>query len=433
MSDTQSLSRDPVRKIVIVGGGAAGWMAAAALARLIERTGICVVLVESDALDELAVGEASIPSIRMFNGLLELHESDFARQTQATFNLGTEFVDWYCRGRSYIQPFGLYGFHFDAGLYADCLRRYSVSRGVSWIADKVVEVRRRPTDGFISSLVLHSGRSLEGELFLDCSGVRGLLIAQGLNVGFEDWSHWLPCDRVVATSSEKLGRLKPYTRATADMAGWRWRIPLQHRTSNGYVYCSEFIGDVVAHARLRAQLDSAALGDVRRLRFKSGHRHRFWEKNCVAIGPSGGFVEPLGPTCVHLIHTGLTKLLALFPDRTFSPVTINTYNDCMAYQYRRIRDHAILHYKATDRRETPFWRRCREMRIPESLQERIECFRANGTVTKDSEDPFKQVSWMAAMLGQGITPVTWDRQGVSLQSQNLRNLVNRDRSRFPAS
>jgi tryptophan halogenase len=288
---------------------------------------------------------------------------------------------------------------------------------------KIVDVKLSSENAFITGLVLQDGRAVEGELFLDCSGFRGLLIAQALNVGFEDWSRWLPCDRAIAVSCERLGPLLPYTRSTADVAGWRWRIPLQHRTGNGYVYCSEFTSDVTAQARLLCQLDAAALADVRLLKFAVGHRRRFWEKNCVAIGASGGFIEPLEATSIHLIQAGIARLLALFPDRSFSRAAINAYNRYMAEQYRHIRDFIILHYKATDRCDTPFWHHCREMSIPGSLQEKIELFRGNGTVLQDSADLFNEHSWIAVMLGQGITPAGHDPLADSVPPENLRRFA----------
>jgi tryptophan halogenase len=456
-------------------------MSAAALARMIEHAGVCVTLIESDEIGTVGVGEATIPSIRTFNGLLGLDEDDFVRQTQGTFKLGIEFVDWHSRGSRYIHPFGIYGmdlqaikfhqfwlklrqigeaaagdlheynlcsvaaglnrfmrprggpqavlaslryaFHFDAALYAAYLRQYSEARGVRRIEGRIVEVRQRPEDGFITGVVLQDGRTVEGELFLDCSGFRGLLIAQTLKVGFEDWSHWLPCDRAVAVPSERVAPLLPYTRSTADEAGWRWRIPLQHRTGNGYVYCSEFLSDEAARSRLLSQLDAPALADARILKFTAGHRHRFWEKNCVAIGLAGGFIEPLESTSIHLVQAGISKLMALFPDRRFASVEVEAYNRDTADQYRRIRDFIILHYKATERCDTSFWRRCREMSIPESLREKIELFRGKGRVLQDPEDLFTEHSWIAVMLGQGITPTGYDPLVDSLPLPNLRKFM----------
>lgn len=477
----QVSSGERIRKVVIVGGGTAGWMAAAALSRMIEHGGVSVMLIESDEIGTVGVGEATIPSIRAFNGLLGIDENDFLRHTQGTFKLGIELVDWYRPGSRYLHPFGIHGvdlqgikfhqfwlklrqmgdenagelsdynlcavaarlnrftrpkggpgavlaslrhaFHFDASLYAAYLRRYSESRGVRRIEGKVVDVRRRPDDGFVSEVLLEDGRSVEGELFLDCSGFRSLLIGQTFDIDFDDWSRWLPCDRAVAVPCQRAATLTPYTRVTADEAGWRWRIPLQHRTGNGYVYCSQYLSDEAARGRLLSQLDAPALGDARLLRFKAGHRRRFWDKNCVAIGLSGGFLEPLESTAIHLIQAGIARLLALFPDRSFRRAETEAYNRHMTEQYRRIRDFILLHFKATERSDTPFWRRCAETEIPDSLAQKIELFRGSGRVLEDAEDLFTEHSWIAVMLGQGISPAGYDPLVDSLPVENLRKFM----------
>ncbi len=316
-----------------------------------------------------------------------------------------------------------YAYHFDAALYTGYLRKYAEARGVRCIEGKIVEVRLRPGDGFITELVLHDGRTVPGELFLDCSGWKGLLIAQALKVGFRDWRRWLPCDRAITAHCERVAPLLPYTRATADLAGWRWRTPLQHRTGNGYAYCSDFISEVAAQARLLCQLDGPAADDIRLLKFTAGHRRRFWERNCVAIGLAAGFLEPLEATGIHLIQHGLARLLACLPDCSFPAAVINAYNAHMTDQYRRIRDFLILHYKVTERRDTPFWQHCREMRIPASVQAKLDLFRANGTVLPDPQDPFTAHSWIAVMLGQGIRPVSHDPLVDSLPLDRVRQFV----------
>jgi tryptophan halogenase len=471
----------PIRKIVIVGGGTSGWMSAAVLARMIEHAGVSVTLIESDEIGTVGVGEATIPSIRTFNALLGLDENDFVRNTQGTFKLGIEFVDWYRQGSRYIHPFGNYGldlhaikfhqfwlklkqlgdsalgdigeynlcaqaaalnrftrpkggpesvlaslgyaFHFDAGLYAQYLRKYAESRGVRRIEGKIVDVCLRPDDGFITSVVLEGGRTVTGELFLDCSGFRSLLVGQTFNIGFEDWSHWLPCNRAVAVPCESTSALLPYTRSTADAAGWRWRIPLQHRTGNGYVYCSDFIGDDDARTRLLAGLDGVAKAEARVLKFTAGCRRKFWEKNCVAIGLAGGFLEPLESTSIHLVQTGIAKLMTLFPDCSFSTAEIDAYNGYALREYERIRDFLILHYKATQRDDTPFWRRCRDMSIPESLQQKINLFSSKGRALPAPDDLFTEHSWIAVMLGQGIEPGGYDPLVDSLPLESLRRFV----------
>lgn len=471
----------PIRKVVIVGGGTSGWMAAAALSRMIEHGGVSVTLIESDEIGTIGVGEATIPSIRTFNGLLELDENDFVRHTQATFKLGIEFIDWVRPGARYLHPFGTHGmdlqaikfhqfwlklrqlgdggigeigdynlctaaaarnrfarprggptavlaslryaFHFDAGLYAAYLRCYSEARGVRRIEGKVSGVRRRPTDEFLTGVLLENGCLIEGDLFLDCSGFRGLLIGEALGVGYHDWSAWLPCDRAVTVPCQRTSPLPPYTRATAEDAGWRWRIPLQHRTGNGYVYCSQFVSDDAARGTLLSKLDAAALDETRLLKFKVGHRARFWEKNCIAIGLAGGFLEPLESTGIHLIQAGIARLLGLFPDRSFRRLEIEAYNRQMTDQYRRTRDFILLHYKASERGDTPFWRRCREVDMPESLAAKIELFRGSGRVLVEAEDLFTEQSWIAVMLGQGITPTGYDPLVDSLPLENLRKFV----------
>jgi tryptophan 7-halogenase len=474
-------SSNPIKKIVVVGGGTSGWMSAAALARMIEHAGVSVTLIESDEISTIGVGEATIPSIRDFNTMLGLDENDFVSQTQGTFKLGIEFVDWYRCGERYIHPFGTYGldfqgirfhqfwlklrqlgdatlgdiseynlctraavlnrftrpkggrdavlsslgyaFHFDAGLYARYLRNYSETRGVRRIEGKIVDVRLRAEDGFITSLVLQDGRSVDGELFLDCSGFRSLLIGQTYKVDFHDWSHWLPCNRAVAVPCEKSVPLLPYTRSTADAAGWRWRIPLQHRTGNGYVYCSNYIGDDEARERLLGTLDGAPQTEARLLKFTAGCRRKFWEKNCIAIGLAGGFLEPLESTSIHLAQTGISKLMALFPDRNCSVTEIDAYNGYATQEYERIRDFIILHYKATQRGDTPFWRYCRDMSIPTSLQQKIDLFRAKGRALPTPDDLFTEHSWIAVMLGQGVDPQGYDPLADSLPVENLRRFV----------
>jgi len=457
-------------------------MSAAILARLIEHAGVSVTLIESEDIGTVGVGEATIPSIRNFNGMLGLDEDDFLRKTQGTFKLGIEFVDWHRVGHRYFHPFGTsgrdvqaikfhhlwlkllqlgepdlgklddynicavaaahnrftrprggadsvlaslkYAFHFDAGLYARYLRGYAEALGVTRIEGQVVHVDLRPEDGFIRGVTLKDGRWVEGELFLDCSGFRGLLIGQTLGAGFEDWSHWLPCDRAVAVPCERVAPLLPYTRSTADVAGWRWRIPLQHRTGNGYVYCSQFISDDAAGTRLVSQLEGAPGATPRFLSFKAGRRSTFWVKNCVALGLAAGFIEPLESTSIHLIQVGIAKLMMLFPDRACAPAAIKLYNRSMAAQYEWVRDFIILHYKATERDDTPFWRLCRDMPIPDSLGEKMELFRGSGRALPDVEDVFTDHSWITVMLGQGITPTGYDPLADSLPLQNVRGFVD---------
>ncbi|WP_285713417.1 tryptophan halogenase family protein [Erythrobacter oryzae] len=449
----------PLKSITIVGGGSAGWMTAAALSQAVG--GACTItLIESEAIGTVGVGEATIPPIRNFNQRLGIDEATFVRETQGSFKLGIEFVDWGRKDHRYFHPFGQYGaefdtvpfyhhwmaehlagrapgpiddfsmcwamakagrfahpspdprliqstfdyaYHFDAGLYAAFLRRYAEARGVRRVEGKVVDVTLRAEDGFIEAVTLDNGTRIEGELFVDCSGFRGLLIEEALEAGYDNWQHWLPCDRAVAVPCER-GEFTPYTRSTAREAGWQWRIPLQHRTGNGYVHCSQFISEDEAAATLLANLDGKALADPRPLRFVTGKRREFWKRNCVAIGLAAGFMEPLESTSLHLIQYGILRLIALLPDASMPPLLVREYNAQTSREYELIRDFLILHYKATERQDSELWRYCAAMPIPDSLQYKIDHFRAHGTLVAETHELFANPSWIAVYLGQGITP-----------------------------
>ncbi|MCF7222880.1 tryptophan halogenase family protein [Marilutibacter chinensis] len=453
-----------IGKVVIVGGGTAGWMAAAVLARLMgapageRRLDIC--LVESEQIGTVGVGEATIPQIRLFNRTLGLDENAFVHRTRGTFKLGIEFDGWLRPGHRYMHAFGAvggrdlgavpfhhywlrerltgrapaldeyvfnavaawrnrflrgselkdsplsnvaYAFHFDASLYARYLREYAEARGVRRIEGKVADVRLRGDDGFIESVALEDGQVVGGELFLDCSGFRGLLIEQTLRAGYEDWSHWLPCDRALAVPCAPVEPLTPYTRSTARAAGWQWRIPLQHRTGNGMVYSSAHVSDDEAAATLLANLDGEALDDPRPLRFTTGMRRRFWHRNCVAVGLASGFMEPLESTSIHFIQQSLSKLVSFFPDRGFDAVDIAEYNRQVQFEYVRARDFLILHYLANERPE-PFWQACRTMPVPDTLADRIALFRSHGRVHREHEELFTEASWVQVLVGQGVLP-----------------------------
>ena len=452
-------NENSIRSVVIVGGGTAGWMTAAALANAI-RTGCTITLIESEEIGTVGVGEATIPPIRTFNEALGIAENDFVAATQGSFKLGIQFVDWGQQNHAYFHPFGTYGrnfdflplhqywlaaqargeapeldelcmawaaakrgkfappspeqrnvlstydyaYHFDAGLYAQFLRRYAEARGVVRVEGKVGDVGLDGATGRVSHVTMADGRRIEGDLFVDCSGFRGLLIEGALKTGYQDWSHWLPCDSAFAVPCEKVGAPTPYTRSTARAAGWQWRIPLQHRTGNGHVFCSQFISDDEAAGVLMANLDGKALADPRKLTFTTGRRNLFWNKNVVAVGLSGGFMEPLESTSIHLIQAAIAKLIAFFPDRSFDPLVIDEYNRLAVAEFERIRDFIILHYKLTSRSDSELWRYCAAMDVPETVTWKIEHFRRNGRLVQRDADLFGPPSWLAVHIGQGNLP-----------------------------
>ncbi|WP_371395374.1 tryptophan halogenase family protein [Fretibacter rubidus] len=448
-----------IKKLVIVGGGSAGWMSAAAIANAV-GTSCDITVIESEAIGTVGVGEATIPPIRFFNQSLGIDEATFVRETQGSFKLGIEFIDWAKKGESYFHPFGQYGaefdsvpfyhywmreylagninslddysmawvaaknhrfehpspdrrmvqstfdyaYHFDATMYAKFLRGYAETRGVSRVEGKVTQAEIDPNNGFLKSVSLESGETFEADLFIDCTGFYGLLIEKYLKTGYDDWSHYLPCNRAVAVPCETNGDTLPYTKSTAKDAGWQWRIPLQHRTGNGYVYCDSYTDQDTATQSLLDGLDGAARAEPKHLRFTTGARKQFWNKNCVAIGLSAGFMEPLESTSLHLIQYGIMRLLAMFPDRDMSPLLAQEYNALTRAEYERIRDFLILHYTATEREDTAFWRYCKNMAIPDSLQYKIDHFRDSGRVVSSERELFKNPSWIAVYIGQGIIP-----------------------------
>jgi tryptophan 7-halogenase len=446
-------------QVVVLGGGTAGWMTAAALSALVPRSRCELRLVESDAIGTIGVGEATLPHIRAFNDAIGLIEADMMRRTKATFKLGIEFSGWGFPDSSYIHPFGTFGqpmggipfhhywhrtnragraaplesysfaisaaragrfdfpethpgsirstydyaYHFDAGLYAEFLRDFAEGRGVVRTEGRFVEILRGAETGLVTGVRMESGEVISGDLFIDCTGFRSALAGEALGVGWEDWSHWLPCDRAWAVQSERMEKLVPYTRSIVRDAGWQWQIPLQHRTGNGLIYSSAFVDDDTARETLLTGLPNAALAEPRQLRFSPGRRTESWAGNCVAVGLSSGFLEPLESTSIYLIQAAAMNLVALFPRRGSEPVLAAEFNRRMDVEYDRIRDFLILHYHA-NRRDEPMWRHCREMAVPDSLTETIEAFRHRGAVPDYGEGLFSPPSWISLLFGQGLAP-----------------------------
>jgi tryptophan halogenase len=462
-SDLKANGKEPLR-VLIVGGGTAGWMTAAALSRLLPPGGASIQLIESEQIGTIGVGEATVPHIRFFNARLGFDEADFMAQTRATFKLGIEFCNWRRQGDTYIHPFGAFGqdfagvpFHhhwlrshtaglggsiadyslpvlaarsgkfahpaadpasplstysyayqFDASRYAAYLRKFAEAHGVKRTEGKIADVRLNGASGFVETVTLENGAVIAADFFIDCSGFRGLLIQQALQTGYDEWQHWLPCDRAFAVPCGTSGPLTPYTRATAHAAGWFWRIPLQHRVGNGHVYASAFTSDEVALADLLGQLESTPLAEPLQLRFTTGKRRKQWSRNVVAIGLASGFLEPLESTSIHLIQLAIGYLVDLFPGKVHDPVSETEFNRIMGLEYERIRDFLILHYHATERTDTAFWNYCKNMQVPDSLHERIQLFRERGVVANYRQGMFLDASWLAVFFGQGVMPGSYD-------------------------
>lgn len=479
------MQAEPI-KIIIVGGGTAGWMTAAALARFLPAHRI--MLIESEQIGTVGVGEATIPHIRQFNAMLGIDENDFIRATNATYKLGIRFENWGKIGDSYIHPFGgfghdisgiefhhywlklreqsvvpaideysmavvaaqhnrfaypsadedsvlstyTYAFHIDAGQYARYLRTYAEAKGVVRTQGKIVQINTCAQDGSIESVQLESTEIVSGDLFIDCSGFTGLLIEKTLHTGYEDWSHWLPCDRAVAIPCGKITEPTAYTRAIAHTAGWQWRIPLQHRTGNGSVYCSRYMSDDEACTALLDNLDAPPIAKPNFLKFKTGRRKKSWNKNCIAIGLSSGFLEPLESTSIYLIQVGILKLLEFFPARNIADTLRNEFNRLVDMEYVRIRDFLILHYNATSRTDSEFWNYCRTMELPGDLQRKKQLFLSAAHVERYQHGLFMTPSWIAVYIGQGIFPTHYDSRleqfSVDKIAQYLEAMRNEVRS-----
>jgi len=461
-----------IKRVVIAGGGTAGWVVAAALGKLLGRL-LEVTLVESDEIGTVGVGESTIPTVRSFHHFLGIDEREFMRETQSSFKLGISFEDWARIGDRYFHAFGTvgrstwmtefhhmwlqardsgfggdlaeycfelqaamagkfatsdkatisYAYHLDASAYARFLRRIAEANGVTRIEGKIAEVQQDPESGHIAALKLVSGETVSGELFIDCTGFRGLLIEQTLKAGYDDWSQWLPTNCGLAVQTASVEPARPYTRAMAHDAGWQWRIPLQNRVGNGLVYCSDYLSDDEAHARLLAGIEGQRLIEPRLIRYVSGRRRKTWDKNCIAFGLSSGFVEPLESTSIHLFMIGVTRLVQMFPFGGISEAAVARYNELARNELERVRDFIILHYKATERDDSAFWRRCRDMEVPDTLAQRIALFRETGFAYQAPDDLFRVDSWVQVLLGQRIEPGSHHLFGQMMPPAQLRQAL----------
>jgi tryptophan halogenase len=472
------LTNKQIKRVVIAGGGTAGWMTAAALSKTLGQV-LDICLIESDEIGTVGVGEATIPPIIVFHRLLDVNEQKFMAAMQATFKLGISFENWRTVGESYFHSFGTsgtdhwtagfqhfwlrgrerglageygeyclelqaalasrfahlpqngmnYAYHLDASLYAKFLRQFSEPYGVRRIEGRITEVRTDADTGAIESLRLDSGLEVAGDLFIDCSGFRGLLIEQTLHAGYEDWTHWLPCDSAIAVQTKSVGDPLPYTRSIAREAGWQWRIPLQHRVGNGLVYCSRYLSDEQARQTLLANVEGELLTEPRVLKFRAGRRLRHWVKNCVAIGLSSGFIEPLESTSIHLIQRGIIRLMQMLPFAGIAQSDVDEFNQQSRLELEQIRDFIVLHYHLTERQDTPFWRYCRGMEIPATLAHRMRLFRETGRVFRVANELFAENSWIQVMLGQGISPAHYHPVASVMSDEELRAFLANIQSR----
>lgn len=488
------MGNEKVQNVVIVGGGTAGWLTASLLAKVLGKT-ISITLVESEQIGIIGVGEATIPPIIHFNSAIGIDEKDFVKATKATFKLGIEFENWRHQGHKYMHAFGgvgknfpfcdfyhfwiksqqlgisgefgdyslnyqaakkgkfgrissikgtnlpgiEYAYHFDAGLYAKMLRQHAEKQGVKRIEGIVETVNQAPDSGYITRLQLDNGETISGDLFVDCTGLKALLIEETLSTGYDDWSHWLPCNRAMAVPCESADEIAPYTRSIAHEAGWQWRIPLQHRTGNGIVYSSKHLTDEKAKELLLGSLDGKPLAEPKVIPFKTGRRRKQWNKNVVAIGLSSGFFEPLESTNIHLIQTAATRLVKFFPHLGIKDEEVNEFNRQSEIESSRIRDFIILHYKQTERNDSPFWRACQQMDIPESLKRKIALFKESGKIFREQDELFTEIAWQQVMIGQGLIPkdhhplvdaLTTEQMDELME--NLKTIINRTVEQLPA-
>lgn len=468
----------PIKRVVIAGGGTAGWLAAALMKKMLNRA-VEITLVESEVIGTVGVGEATIPPIRLVNQVLGIDEAQFLHETKATIKLAIRFENWKSKGESYYHTFGAPGksmafchfhhywlkgkalghnadlweydlnyhaaqagkfaqinaqdpvlelpfaYHFDASLYAQYLRKISENMGVVRREGKIAHVERFADSGYIKGLRLESGDEINGDLFVDCTGFKALLIENALGTGYDDWSHLLPCDSAIAVPSERHEKTAPYTRSIAHDAGWQWRIPLQHRNGNGHVYCSRYISDQEAQDTLLANLDTAPLGDPKLIKFTTGRRRKQWNKNVVAVGLSSGFLEPLESTSIHLIQSAIVRLIQLFPHQGFAPRLEKEYNKQSELEFEQIRDFLVLHYAVNERTDSAFFNDMRHNEIPDSLKHKIALFEESGNLFREQNDLFLESSWLQVMYGQGITPKDYHGLVNSLSDTQLSSMLSK--------
>ncbi len=464
-------TKEKIKRVVIVGGGTAGWMAAATLSKTLNKS-VSVTLIESDEISTVGVGEATVPPLTLLNRYLEIDEKEFLSFVKGTMKLGIQFENWRSIDHSYIHAFGYpgkstwaasfqhfwrrglelgidfplgaysveaqaalkhkfahlpntpisYAFHIDAGYYAKYLAEYAARLGAQRIEGKVVNVKLSE-ERSIESVLLDSGMCVEGDLFIDCTGMRALLIEQTLHTGFEDWSHWLPCDRAIAVQTESVREPRPYTRSIAHHAGWQWQIPLQHRVGNGIVYSSRYMSDDEALNLLNNNIEGRKINEPRVIKYRTGKRLKFWSNNCIALGLSSGFVEPLESTSIHLVQRGITRLVQMFPYDGINACDTDEYNEQMRIETDNIRDFIVMHYHLTERDDSPFWNFCRKMPIPVSLKDRLEMFSKTGKVFIKSNELFAESSWLQVMVGQGVLPQSYHPIANQLSDDDLKNFL----------
>lgn len=481
------MNSSTIKNVVIAGGGTAGWMAAAAFGKLLGKN-LNITLVESDLIPTVGVGEATIPTLHIFHDLLKINEAEVMKATNATFKLGISFENWRDVNQDYIHSFGYLGqgcwaagfqhfwvkgkqqgmvseigdycpehvasrlgkfavvpnqdrnhaYHLDAGLYAKFLRKLAEAHGVKRVEGKITQVNQHDENSFIKSIGLDNGQVIEGDLFIDCTGFKGMLIEETLHTGYEDWSHWLPCDSAIAVQTEIIKKPVPYVRSIAHKAGWQWQIPLQSRMGNGFVFCSKYMSDDDAKATLLDNIAGKLLNDPRVIKFRTGTRRKHWNKNCVAVGLSSGFIEPLESTSIHLIQQSIIRLMQNLPSKNMEQSNVDDFNNKMRFEIDNIRDFIVLHYHVTQRTDSPFWRYCKSMDIPESLQQRINLFVENGNAYKTERELFGETSWIQVMIGQGLMPKNY-HQIVNMMSdselknflENIKTTINRRINTFP--